>query len=278
MMTRLFSHTTPSQSLPAAPRVRRAIQGICLVAALAAVTLLAAGCNDDDPTGPSETTVYGQAMTFGNGTARTFVTVDRANTPTSLGIALSETALTGLPAAGAPVGVVLQLPQQVRPYDHVTVDFMPMGHDPSGVYSVPHFDLHFYMISQAQRATMTPADPQFGAKGARPLAAEFIPAGTAGGPGVVPAMGAHWGPTDAPEFRGQPFQRVFNYCVYDAQLVCMEPMIAKSFLESKPTVSVPIGQAQRVQQPGFYPAAYEIRYEAGAKEYRVTLTGLVNRQ
>jgi hypothetical protein len=261
-MTRSFS---PSRSLS------------LLSVALLTPTLMAAGCDDDTATGPSEQTIFGVPATLGGGTARTFVTLDASGAPTAVGIALTEGTLTGLPAMGAPVGVVLRLPQQVAPFDHVTVDYMPMGHDPAGVYSVPHFDMHFYLISEQQRDAILPSDPQFGAKGMRPLAAEFAPVGTSGGPGVVPRMGAHWGPTDAPEFRGQPFQRVHNYCVYDAQIVCLEPMIARSFLESKPDVTVPLQLPARYQRPGLYPASYSVKWDSAAREYRITLNGLTSR-
>jgi hypothetical protein len=30
-----------------------------------------------------------------------------------------------------------------------------MGHIPEGIYSVPHFDYHFYLMSEQERATVT---------------------------------------------------------------------------------------------------------------------------
>ena len=73
---------------------------------------------------------------------------------------LSEAALSGLPAEPPATGeweYQLSLPPEAAGsgYDHVTVDWNPHGHIPEGVYNVPHFDFHFYVIDSTARNAIT---------------------------------------------------------------------------------------------------------------------------
>jgi hypothetical protein len=36
------------------------------------------------------------------------------------------------------------------------LDWNPRGHIPDGVYTVPHFDVHFYLITREQREEIVP--------------------------------------------------------------------------------------------------------------------------
>ena len=37
-------------------------------------------------------------------------------------------------------------PLAPEPYRFMMLDWNPQGHQPPGVYTVPHFDFHFYMV------------------------------------------------------------------------------------------------------------------------------------
>ena len=70
---------------------------------------------------------FGDAVTFGHGTGRTFVALDTKGAATSVGVSLSESALDGLPAE-APADDIgwlyrLPLPSVVKlpPFDHVAL-------------------------------------------------------------------------------------------------------------------------------------------------------------
>jgi hypothetical protein len=54
-------------------------------------------------------------------------------------------------------------------------------------------------------------------------------------------------------------------------------MITKATIESKQTITTPIGVAQKYGQPGRYPSSYTIRWNEAAKQYEVALTGLAGR-
>lgn len=245
----------------------------------------ATACNENvAPVGPPKPQ-YGASVPFGQGTARTFVTLDSNGIPMSAGLTLSESALTNLPSTtmpGNPSALMITLPMpaaaQATGIDHATIDWNPQGHEPTTVYDVAHFDFHFYMIPPSARSAITPADPQFDQKIANQPAAQFRPTDYIQIPGGVPMMGAHWVDPTAPELNGQPFQSTFIYGSYDGQFIFVEPMVAKSYLDSRPTTSAAVKQAQAVNIPGYYPATWAIAYDAATKEYRITLADLKKRQ
>lgn len=228
-------------------------------------------------------THYGPAHPLGDGVTRAFVTFDAEGEPTGLGVMLSEKALGGLPVHGSHDEhmLALRLPVQAENLfaDHVSVDWNPRGHEPEGLFTVPHFDVHFYTVTEAERATWTPADPQFDAKLALAPAVQYMPAGFMQLPSGVPMMGAHWidlsDPTYAPG--GPAFTEVLLWGSYDGQVAFIEPMITTAFLESRPDFMETVAQPDAVQTTGYYPATYTIRHDAQRNAYVIALQGLTLR-
>lgn len=278
-------------------RVVRAVMGSAMLVS----TIVACGKESTSPSG--ERRAYGPAQALGEGTARTFITVDRSGAPKSLGVALSESAMRGLPTTPMPgmpsaAMLVLQLPSEATTtgFDHVMLDWNPAGHEPQHVYTLPHFDFHFYNITSAERESIVPSNPAWASKAAAFPSAEFVPNGyvafsvLAGAPApalAVPFMGMHWvDPTSSPELQpppaGKAFTTTFLYGTWDGRFIFAEPMITKAYIESmkdKPDgVTLPVGTAQRVSKAGMYPGAYSIKYDAKDREYRITLENLTSRQ
>ena len=278
----------------------RRVGTLALTVALSGALLAGSACSDSS-TAPNARTSYGVAQTLGNGTARTFVTLDAAGKPTSVGVALTEAALTNLPMtpnAPSPSAVMLQLAlpadAPVTGYNHIMVDWNPLGHEPDHVYTLPHFDFHFYSVTPAQVMAIMPTDPQWATKAASLPGASFVPTGyvaasvlggVPAGAAAVPMMGLHWLDTASPELQppptGKPFTETFIYGSWDGKFIFMEPMITKAYMESlKNTAGMTrnIGTAAQVASAGYYPSAYSIRYDVAAKEYRISLDKLTNRQ
>jgi hypothetical protein len=200
---------------------------------------------------------------------------------------------------------LLELPEHnPTPYRFVELDWNPRGHEPAGIYDLPHFDFHFYTVSQATRASILPSDPQFAVKAASLPASEFRPpfyvdAATAAG-GIpaalvtVPMMGLHWVDVRSPELQllvgnpagYQPFTRTLFIGSWDGRFIFSEPMITLAYLLDKrsstdPAVqdeTIPIPTAEDYSPSGFYPAAYRIAYDRGAREFLVGLTQLVGHE
>ena len=295
---------------------------------VAAIALLLAACsyptNDRAATGepalaragydePGTHRQYGVPQRLGSGTVRTYVVLDAKNAgaPLEVGVALSEGALENLPApveSSDPMAnmhmFLLDLPaQNPTPYRFVQFDWNPKGHEPEGVYTLPHFDFHFYTVSRAVRESIMPSDPQFATKAASLPPAEYRPPFYVDGAtaaqvppaaATVPMMGLHWLDVRSPELQKltghpeawQPFTKTFLYGSWDGQYIFDEPMITRAYIAAKKAASdpavrdeiVPVSTAQRYSPAGYYPSAYRIAWDAQAKEYRVGMTQLAWRQ
>lgn len=260
---------------------------------------------------------YGTPAKVGNGMIRTYVVLDPKHDgrPLEVGVAMSEGALDGLPAPtpmsaemkghdhgpSNPNTFLLDLPvQNPTPYKFVQFDWNPSGHEPAGVYTLPHFDFHFYTVPVEVRNSIVPSDPQYFQKAANlPAQNEWYPfhvdAGTLAG-GVpqgavtVPLMGVHWLDVRSPELQQlagnpgawQPFTKTFIYGSWNGQFIFDEPMITRAYILAKKTATdpavideiIPVSTAQKYSPAGFYPSAYRISWDAQQKEYRVALTQL----
>ncbi|AHG89318.1 hypothetical protein J421_1781 [Gemmatirosa kalamazoonensis] len=282
----------------------------CLTAA-AALLALAAACSSDSATAPdpyraADSTLdragyarpgvhvqLGAPQPLGHGTVRTYVALDaqNGNAPFEIGVALSADALDGLPSDGAMQMVLLPLPEHApAPYQFAEVDWNPQGHPPPGVYTVPHFDFHFYTVPQAARDAILPSDPQFAAKANDLPTGDVVPPFYVV-PGVpaeqaVPMMGVHWFDTRSPELQGMlghpeayhPFTKTFIYGSWNGAFTFLEPMVTREYLLTHPDDVASISVPQRYAQPGDYPTAYRVTYDPQVREYLVGLTSLVARQ
>lgn len=292
-------------------------------AAAALMLALAAACSDPaDTTGPNTAgrRNYGPAQSIGNGTVRTYIVLDENNpqVPVEIGVAMSESAMENLPTAVAAAApgheahanmamamnmFLLDLPaQNPTPYQFVQFDWNPAGHEPPGVYDLPHFDFHFYTVPVDVRNAIVPTDPQYETKAAlypaEPFRAPFYidaatPAGITPGAATVPLMGLHWLDVRSPELQGmaghpeafKPFTKTFIYGSWNGEFIFDEPMITKAYILEKKTATdpavrdeiIPVSTPSQRQRPGYYPNAYRIMYDPDAKEYRVALTQLVKR-
>jgi hypothetical protein len=231
-------------------------------------------CKKDET--PAVTEFYGEKVSVGNGQAWTYVQVDGQNNPISLGIQFDENALTNLPT-GSIHGdeFLMQLPTEisVAPFNHVTLDWNEHGHEPMEIYDLPHFDIHFYFLSEAQRDQIGPMDTiEF----QKPIAPEFLPLNYLETPDGVPRMGTHMIDLESPEIAGTGiFTHTFIYGKYDAKINFLEPMVTTSFLESKENLEKEIRHPEQWQQEGYYPNKYTITYDASTRIHSILLENLV---
>ena len=264
--------------------------GLGAVGGAAMIALgVAAGAGWSAPTAANGTE-YGEAVAMGAGTARVYIEL-HDGVPLELGIALSEQALDGLPDHHTPGGIELEPGHKMffetpeipgpnpTPYEHVLLGWNPGGHEPPGVYDVPHFDFHFYTIPNEARLAMDPAtDPEFMAKASHHPAAAQAPEGYVAIPGGVPFMGAHWVDPTTPELNGQPFTKTFLFGSWDGELIFTEPMITRAYLATKPDFFQRVPVPAEVLESGWYPTGYRIRWNEATREYRVALTDFVWRE
>ena len=266
------------------------------VALVSLVGLAASGALEARPL--KARVVYGNAKSLGNGSARVFVTLDAHKRPASIGVAITESAMTGLPMNPVPPSpsaatLILDLPKEAKSsgYDHVMLDWNPNGHEPDQVYTHPHFDFHFYTISEKEQMSIMPTAPDFENRASRVPDAKFAPPGyvaahtlmnASAAAATIPMMGLHWIDGGAHELHGQMFTTTFLWGSYDGKFIFIEPMITKAYIESAKTAPsnelvMALGAPAKYQRAGYYPAAYAVRYDPAAKEYRISLDGLAER-
>jgi Domain of unknown function (DUF5602) len=252
-----------------------------LLAVVATIALL--GCAEFQKIGAKAGTYDGPSQAIGGSRAHAFVTLNTNGMPTAIGLRMSEAALVGLPAEPPRNAdgweYILSLPKEAANagYNHIGIDWNPKGHIPPGIYDMPHFDFHFYLISQEQRGKITAVGEDL-AKAHKSPAPEFMPVGYILPNGTeVPRMGAHAIDTTAPEFNKLPFTKTFIYGFYDGQMVFLEPMVTKAFLETKPNVTDPIRLPTTYSQHAYYPTHYCVKYNPAQREYVISLESLISK-
>lgn len=225
-------------------------------------------------------TLAGAPTKIGGGTAQVIVETDSAGAPTSIAISMTEGAVSGVPTElnkNSPEGgyeYALAMPDGVNTgYGKIMVDWNPQGHPPEHVYTVPHFDFHFYAIApeEVERIMFTgPDDPAIQVSDKDLLAPDYqvIP------DTAVPMMGVHAIDMTAPELHGEPFTETFIYGYDKGKLIFLEPMVTQAFLQSRPDVTMPVKTPAKYSEPGFYPASYTVRFDAAADRYMIQLGGL----
>lgn len=225
--------------------------------------------------------VFGRPVAVGLGMAWTWVRVDKTTKkPVAVGVGMTETALDGLPedleGPMPSVEYMLDLPKELKglPFDHVGLSYNPKGHIPPGIYDTPHFDVHFFTISEKDRAKITtkPEDLKRGAKapaGPYVMPDYILPPGT-----YEPNMGSHWVHPASPELNGKPFTSTFIYGSFDGRVAFFEPMVTNAFLRTKPDFKQDLKMPAAYQREGYYPSSYRVVYNASRKEYSISLEGL----
>ncbi len=246
---------------------------------LMSATAIGMACSSSPTTADNTHTFKGSKIAVGQGTAWTEMTVGDGNSLEGLALVFTPEALVGLPPTLPATEYIIPLPSEAPAtvFNHVGVNWQPQGHAPATIYSVPHFDIHFYLISSQERDAMTPADPAFATKALRVPDAAHLPAGFGSDPMPIPRMGSHWADPNSHEFHGSAFTSTLIYGFYDAKMVFIEPMMAKSFIESNPNFSAPIVTPTAYPKSGRYPTIYSVTYDASAREYRVKLASFVSR-
>ena len=245
------------------PHAAKVLRATTLLAVAAAVV----ACSNDSTAPDNTRELDGPTVTVANGTARVYV-LEQGTTPTSIGVELSNAALSGLPDTLAMWQLPLPSGVSAPPWDHVMLNWNPQGHPPPAIYDLPHFDFHFYTI---------PVDAQMAIAGGpdtETVAAQYVPQDYASEVQSVPAMGVHWADTLAAEYHGHTFDRTFIYGFYHKQMVFVEPMVTLAYLQSHPDASMTVKQPSAFQASGSYPRSYGVQWDASRQTVRVSLDSL----
>jgi hypothetical protein len=262
---------------------------------------------------PSPATLHGPTVPVGNGTATMFVELGAKGEPRTLGIALTEGALTGLATRmnttsrcfdknqdgeithGECLGdyqVELSLPAEAGnlglPVRWATLNWNPEGHPRPAppVWGWAHFDFHFFLAQpELVQGIRTGPCGEFihcedSVRASTPLPARHAPPQYIDVGAAVAAMGNHLIDARDPEIADSTlgFSSTFIYGAYDGRLIFLEPMVSHAFLSSRPNRCTPIRAPEAYAVAGYYPTTYCLRHDPSSAMYRVTLEGLVYRK
>lgn len=224
-------------------------------------------------------TFYGPENSFGAGKVRSFITITHTGLPQEVGVQVTANAFSGLATQPGEYSYIIPLHQkalEVTPFDHIEVDWNPFGHPPPGIYSVPHFDFHFYKISVDQQMAIPPYTDQTASLFDTPPPTGYLPAGYIPGPGGVPQMGKHWLDVMSPEFHGTAFTKTFIYGTYNGAVTFYEPMVTRAYIESTASSATAIRQPQYFSpQNTYYPTQYNVYTDSRTGDHFISLSGFV---
>ena len=220
-------------------------------------------------------TFYGPAVRMGNGYTRSWINIRKADCkPLSMGIEMTHCSLQNLPqnpldfAASTFVLPLHPKAKSLTPFDHITLNWNPQGHEPEDIYDVPHFDMHFYKVSLAEEMAITgiptaPPSPGF-------LPASYVIQGA-----TVPQMGTHWLDPASPELPPTmaPFTYTFIYGSNNGGVHFLEPMITRAFILGGSYIEKAIPQPVHFSPSNTnYPTMYRIWRSAANNRHYVALT------
>lgn len=221
----------------------------------------------------SESVEKGDKIRIGNGWAYTYVIYNQMHRPKSVGLALTEGAMQGLPNKDTMYMLNLPRRSHVPPFKHIMVNWNPHGHEPQEIYGLPHFDFHFYYIPEAEvhsiKCNADDAQKCMKQPGTDFIAPYYVPT-----PAGVPMMGWHWLDSRSPELHGEKFTSTFIEGYYNGKMIFMEPMITREFIMGDGRVNQEISLPKKFAYRGYYPKNYVLAHDKGAKVYRIALKNL----
>ena len=219
-----------------------------------------------------------EKVTLHGGKVWTSATLSKEGKPQQVSIVLDDATLNSVPVGqpsdhtGHQNNLMIPISENSgTPFQFAMINWNSSGHEPANIYTLPHFDFHFYMSSQAEVMNYTDMTKLMSDPGS-----EYVPANhIAGAP--VPMMGRHWVDITSPELTGQaPFTQTFIYGAYDSRIVFYEPMITLDFLKTTTEFERPLPQPARFKTAGYYPTKMKIKKKSGTTE--IILDGFTYRQ
>jgi hypothetical protein len=244
----------------------------------------AAGLNERGPGEDLRTAAGDQTDLFGAPVA-TWARLTGDGTAVEVGFSLSLAAVENAPTASVPgeegYRVVLAFPPAVKAttfIDHLEIDWNPEGHPPIGVYTVPHFDFHFYGVGQEEVEAVDCSNMAL--PGADQIPGNYVlpPPGPPPEGGCVPMMGLHALDITSPELNPvnpAPFTRTMILGYYGGAQTFIEPMITREYLRGRQDFAQKIPVPSRLGKATRYPRIFTATYDASADAYRLACRDFV---
>ena len=217
-------------------------------------------------------TEWGEPLAVGDGEVRVKYK-EKKGVPTYLGIKIQRSAMENLGAPTHGPESVFDLPMpdglaDATALQMIHMNWNPHGHPPVGLWDLPHFDFHFYMVDGPSLGAITPGDCEGtplscdALELARvPLAEGAMPPGYAMLDAVAPFMGNHL--LDV-AVNGPAPPRTYIYGAYDGVVTFLEPMVTLDYLQNlteddEDDACIAVPTPNTFEEAGYYPTEYCIK-------------------
>ena len=225
---------------------------------------------------PSHLTEWGGPVEIGDGEAKSFISINSADQPMLLGFHLTADVLVGLGDETEHFHLDLPDAADQTAFEFVGLDWNPEGHPPPGTYTVPHFDMHFYMLPEEEVNQIPAINFPPGQEDAEPytvpIPEDQFPPNYFREQASIPKMGEHLVDATAPEFSTGEFTNTFVWGHWDGNLHFFEPMVTNEHLEGLDEQETrEIAMPERMPEEGRYPTEYTVRHHEDEEAFTVTL-------
>ncbi|HJL18571.1 MAG TPA: hypothetical protein RMH99_23120 [Sandaracinaceae bacterium LLY-WYZ-13_1] len=264
---------------------------------------------------PGPCYTYGESDERGDGYLETYAQYDRDGTPLAIGVSFPASTLDDLPTAATDGnhcydldgdGVIENDPEAMEcmgghesivylpdvaiddpdmPFEWMLINWNTFGHAPPGVYTIPHFDFHFYILDQATRDSIRPGecglliDCDDFVTATAPIPPQYVPMDYQSVGAAEVAMGDHLVDLTSKEFTDPgSFDHTWIYGAWDGSIAFYEPMITRDYFLSEPDTCVPLKLPEAWETAGWYPLEYCMRYRPNRDDYTVSMESFVYRE
>ena len=234
--------------------------------------------------------MHGSEAAFGAGTVSTWALLDDDGTVLEVGVSLSASALD---EAVESEHVHVPFPEEVVEqtfFDHFVIDFESGGHPP-GPYLVPHFDFHFYGITdETQLAIDCLAEPlpEGVVAGEPAMGNDYLPdmymipgtgletddpSGT-----CVPEMGVHAIDLTSGELDPEnPADFTISYILgyHMGSLAFIEPMMSQDYVATRPEISTAVKGPAKLGWSTQWPTQFDTSYDEETGMYHLVYSEFV---
>ena len=157
--------------------------------------------------------------------------------------------------------------------DHLGINWEAHGHPPTPFLD-PHFDFHFYYLSQSEVRAIDCSDDT---KPSKLPARHALPDIDVPGLGMlvglcVPQMGMH-AMTEEELEATEPFEASLLVGYYGGEVISFEPMVSRERLLERSDFSPPVPTMENLPAGVHYPTEFRAEYDAARKQYRMVFTG-----
>ncbi len=158
-------------------------------------------------------------------------------------------------------------------FDHLGINWEAHGHPPSP-FLTPHFDFHFYTLTQAEVQAIDCSDQS---KPVSLPSGYVLPDIDIPGMGVlvglcVPRMGMHAMAEEEIEST-DPFDASLIVGYYGGEAIYVEPMVSRERLLEKSGFELPVPTIESLPVGVHYPGEFRAEYDAAERQYRLVFTG-----